>query len=111
MAVIECLHCGAPVPVRDPSTDETAESSDPRPNGRAGVPRDNALRYVMLENGKYHGQLALAPPAPGSLRLGFAKNGEKRTALYRYAEGMTQPHPDHGELPVMLYMGENTFER
>ena len=66
------------------------------------------LQYVILEEGTYHGQLALAPPQPGTLRLGVSNGNETWTELYVYVVGRTETHPDHGPIPVMVFVQRDT---
>jgi len=71
----------------------------------------DTLQYVILEEGTYHGQLALAPPPPATLRLGVRGNGETATELYMYVIGKTERHPEHGTLPIMVFVQRDASAR
>ena len=65
------------------------------------------LQMVSLSGGSFDGQLAKAPPFPGGLRLypKYTKlDDNEYSELYLY-DGNAVEHPEHGTLPVMLYLG------
>jgi hypothetical protein len=48
---------------------------------------------VSLSGGRFDGQLALAPPPPGALRLYKNSGDVKWSELYLQAQGQTVEHP------------------
>ena len=59
---------------------------------------------MMLRGGSFDGQVALAPPAPGALRLGAKRGKDEWTELYLYLGGDSVPDPKEGSpIPVMIF--------
>ncbi len=61
-------------------------------------------QHVILSGGSFDGSLAMAPPPPGTLRLGALLDDAHWSELYMYTDGRTAEHPEHGSLPVMIFM-------
>ena len=62
------------------------------------------LQLVSLQGGSFDGQLGQAPPPPGALRLGVKSEDDEWSELYLYAIGEIVNDPDHGALPLMVFM-------
>jgi hypothetical protein len=58
---------------------------------------------VSLSGGSFDGQIEMATPPPGALRLYTHSDEEQWSELYLYAQGQMVEHPEHGTLPVMLF--------
>jgi hypothetical protein len=63
------------------------------------------LQLVKLTGGSFDMLLAMAPSPPGALRLYKNADDEQWSELYTYFAGRTFNDPEHGTLPVMVYMG------
>jgi hypothetical protein len=65
---------------------------------------------VSLSGGSFDGQLAMAPPFPGALRL-YRKHPkpdyEEYSELYQY-DGNVVDLPEYGTLPLMLYVDSDS---
>lgn len=62
------------------------------------------LRRVLLQNGSFDGQIAMAPEPPATLRLGVRVKDVTFSELYMYVEGRSHETSEHGKLPVMTFI-------
>jgi hypothetical protein len=60
---------------------------------------------MMLRGGSFHGQVADLNPLSATLRRSTEHKGRRWSELYlRVAERTTAHHPEHGRLPLMLFV-------
>jgi hypothetical protein len=60
---------------------------------------------ILLRGGTFHGEVAHLNPLSATLRRAAERDGRRWSELYlRVADRTTTHHPDHGRLPVMLFV-------